>query len=419
MKADRRRRYHSTINTDVESAKSPDLLDAAALEGDPHHEWLAELRSSDPVHWHDGHLGPPFWLITRHDDCTTVARDPETFSSALKGNNLLMPEGELLDQLRSFITRDPPSQRSIRKLVAGAFTPRAVARLEDYIRSTVRSLLDAVPDDGTTDLVRDVVAPLPRTVIGEVLGIPLADRDAVGSWSELLNAFEDPAYASAIATEQPWERLAEYALELARTRADATSDDLIPVLRRAEIDGARLTDEEFSSTFILFSVGGNETTRDTITSTVLELIRRPDLITSLRQHPGSLPSTAVEEMLRWATPLRYFSRTATRDVDLRGRTISAGDRVATYYTAANTDPEVFDDPFRFDPAREPNPHVSFGAGGPHLCIGASLARLEIRVFFEELLPRLEDVELAGDPRWLRSHIQHGMTAMPVHLRLRG
>ena len=378
------------------------------------HEMLAVLRREAPVFWHDETEGKGFWAVTRYEDVVNVNRDNETYSSA-RGSALItdLDEQDLAQQRLMMLNMDPPMHTRYRLLVNKGFTPRTVGRLEERARELVNEIIDQVSEKGECDFVTDVAAELPLQMIAEIMGVPQEDRHLVFDWSNRMIGSEDPEYGvTAEAAQQASLELYAYANQLAGQKRAAPSDDVISVLLGADVDGERLSELEFDLFFLLLSVAGNETTRNLISHGTLALIEHPDERAKLLADPTLLPS-AIEEMLRWATPVMHFRRTAARDTEIGGQPIAEGDKVVIWYISANRDEAVFADPYRFDIARSPNEHVSFGGGGPHFCLGANLARLEIRVMFEELLRRIPDMELAGPVQRLRSNFINGLKHMPV------
>jgi cholest-4-en-3-one 26-monooxygenase len=382
------------------------------VKGVPHDAFRL-LRREAPVFWQEmpGHRG--FWAITRYEDVVTVSKDAATFSS-YKGGTILkdLPEEDLNNTRTIMLNMDPPQHSKYRKLVSQGFTPRMTARLEPRIRAATTEILDAVAERGECDFVRDIAAELPLIVIAELVGVPLEDRHKVFEWSNRLIGFDDPEFASSendgkAAAMEMW----MYANQLAEQRKKEPRDDLVSVLMTGEVDGEKLSEVEFDSFFLLLAVAGNETTRNLISGGMLALIEHPAERQKLLDDPSLIPS-AVEEMLRWVSAVSQFRRTATRDTEIRGQKIREGDKVVVYYQSANRDEAVFKDPDTFDVTRSPNNHLAFGIG-EHFCLGANLARLEIRVMFEELLRRMPDIELAGPVRRLRSNFINGVKEMPV------
>jgi cholest-4-en-3-one 26-monooxygenase len=308
---------------------------------------------------------------------------------------------------------DPPRHTRLRLIVNKGFTPRMISRLHERVREIARDIVASIAERGECDFVVDVAAELPLQVIAELMGVPQADRHQLFDWSNRMIGSEDPEYA--VAAEEAQTAAIEmfgYANELAVHKRANPSDDIISVLLQAEVDGERLSDLEFDLFFELLAVAGNETTRNLISHGMLALIENPDQRKLLLDDPQLLDST-VEEMLRWASPVMYMRRTARSDFEIRGETIREGDKVALWYIAANHDPDVFEDPHRFDLTRSPNEHEAFGGGGPHFCLGTHLARLEIKVMFEEVLARIPEMELSGEVQRLRSNFINGIKHLPV------
>jgi len=314
---------------------------------------------------------------------------------------------------------DPPRHTKLRNLVNKGFTPKMVRVMEPHVRDIATSIIDGVARRGECDFVTEVAAELPLQVIAELIGIPLEDRHRVFEWSNTMIGLEDPEYGNSLeqATQASMAMFA-FADELASERRQQPRDDLVTAIIDAEVDGEQLTQLEFNVFFLLLAVAGNETTRNLISGGMLALMEYPEQRERLRADPSLMP-TAVEEMLRWVTPVMYFRRTATRDTELRGGRIREGDKVTMWYISANRDEEAFPDADRFEVARDPNAHLAFGGGGVHFCLGASLARLEIRVMFEELLRRLPDIELAGPVSRLRSNFISGIKHIPVRFTPEG
>jgi cholest-4-en-3-one 26-monooxygenase len=384
------------------------------LAGVPH-DAFAALRRDDPVHWQDDHLGGGYWNVTRYADVVRVSRDAATFSSWVGGTQIETPEAGILEQTRALmLNMDPPDHTKLRLLVNRGFTPRMIKRLEDGVRSGARDLVDRVCEAGTCDLVEDVAAELPLQVMGELLGVPAEDRHAVLAWTNNQSGNNDPEYRTGDenAGLQSMISMLGYAAGLAQRKRAEPGDDIMTSLLHAQVDGDALGDTEFQMFFLLLAVAGNETTRNLVAQGVLALLEQPDQLERLRHDPALLP-TAVEELLRWVTPVMHFRRTATRDVDVAGQRIHRGDRVVIWYVSANRDEEVFPAAASLDIGRQPNPHVSFGATGPHFCLGAHLGRLEAQVLLHEIVTRMPELALAGPPARLRSNFINGLKHLPV------
>jgi len=391
-----------------------DLTDLDTFVQGVPHEQFDVLRAEAPVYFHPEHDGGGgFWCITRADDLAQVSHDWQHHSSEWGITLHELPEESLEQQRMMMIIMDPPKHTKLRLLVNKGFTPRMISRLHDQVREIARDIVASVASRGECDFVVDVAAELPLRVIAEMMGVPQDERHKVFDWSNRLIGSEDPEYA--VSPEDAMEAAMEmfvYANELAAAKRANPGDDIISVLLNAEVDGERLTDIEFDLFFQLLAVAGNETTRNLISHGMLALLENPDQMAQLIADPGLLPS-AVDEMLRYASPVMYMRRTARADTTVRGQEIKAGDKVALWYIAANHDPEVFPDPHRFDVTRAPTEHEAFGGGGPHFCLGTHLAKLEITVMFEELLAAIPDMELAGDVQRLRSNFINGIKHMPV------
>ncbi len=399
-----------------------DLLDRDRFtEGIPH-EWFTWLRANAPVFHHDEPGGDGFWVITRYDDIVTANRDAASFSSSQELGGVVMLEGptapipgtEMAGNMMLFM--DPPGHTRYRKLVNRGFTPRMIAALEPHVRELTVGILDAALAKGDCDFVVDVAAELPLEVIAELLGVPLEDRHKLFDWSNRMVGSEDPEYR--VSDEHVTEAQVEmfmYAQQLAEQRRTAPQEDIVTTLLNAEVDGDTLSEMDFNLFFMLLSVAGNETTRNAIAHGLNAFLEHPDQWALLVEDPAARIDGAVEEILRWASPVMYFRRNARRDVTLGGQEIKAGEKISLWYISANRDESVFDEPFRFDITRDPNPHIAFGGGGPHFCLGAQLARLEIRLLFEELAARVPRLEALGEPDRLRSNFIGGIKHLPVRL----
>ncbi|MCU1454895.1 MAG: cytochrome [Acidimicrobiales bacterium] len=385
------------------------------VEGVPH-EMFATLRREAPVRWIE-HDGVGSWTVTSHEHIVRVNRDAKTFSSWV--GTALLPEmaPENLEQQRMMMLNlDPPEHTKLRLIVNKAFTPRRIEELVDRLRVRARAIVAEVADRGSCDFVTDVAAELPLQAIAELLGVPQEDRHLVFDWSNKMIGAEDPEFEvspeeSGLAAVE----LYEYAQSLADDKRKHPGNDIVTTLLEAEVEGHRLTDLDFNLFFMLLAVAGNETTRNAIAHSMLALIEHPDERSKLLADPAKLTS-AIEEFLRWATPVMSFRRTATCDVELGGQQIREGDRVVMWHMAGNRDEAVFADPYRFDIGRDPNLHlqqIAFGGGGPHFCLGANLARAEMRIMFTEVLAVLPDMELSGPVERLRSNFINGIKHMPV------
>ena len=395
-----------------EDLYSPDTY----LRGIPH-ESYAKLRAECPVYFQEEPGGRGYWMVLKHEDVTFVSKNPQLFSSWRGGSNIEDYEGDDLTQIRFLMTNmDPPQHAKYRRLVRKGFTPRMVSAMGDKIRHQVKDILDGVEGREAFDFVREVAAELPLRVIADLMGVPQEDRGRIFDWSNRLIGFDDPEFQTSledgrIAAMEMW----MYANDLAEQRAGEMGDDLVRVLLNAEIEGEKLTEMEFDAFFLLLSVAGNETTRNAISGGVLTFLQHPDQFQLLKDNPDKYMDSAVEEMLRFVSPLIYFRRTATQDIELNGQLIKENEKLTLMYHSANRDEDVFEDPQTFDITRDPNPHLSFGVG-EHFCLGANLARLEIKIFFEELLKRVSDIELDGDVRRLRSNFINGIKEMPVRVK---
>ena len=392
------------------------------LDGIPHDRFAA-MRAAPGLTWHRYTEGG-FWAVTRHGDVRAASRNPEVFSSEIGHTNLWDLEADALEARRSLIDTDPPDHTRLRRIVSRHFTPRNVARLAAATRAIAAELLDGFVASGGSDWVGAVAAPLPIRVIMLMLGIPEADADYLVELSDYLveGTGDRPTLApDAFGNTTPLRLLpfgspASHALfvygeELGERRRAEPATDLVTELVRAA-DGGRLSPAEYRNFFQLLVFAGNETTRTALVHGALALAEHPDELRRLHRHPELL-DRAVEEVLRWATPVLHMRRTARCDTALAGTAVAAGDKVVMWYASANRDPETFADPFRFDVARSPNEHFSFGGGGHHFCLGASLARLEIRVLLEELLVRRVGLRRAGEPQRIASNFVHGVASVAM------
>ncbi|MFD7262734.1 cytochrome P450 [Streptomyces sp. NPDC059874] len=395
-----------------------DLLEDTWARGVPH-EQFTRLRREDPVHWHEipgPHEG--FYAVTRHADVKAISRDPELWSTELGSFMVRDQSPESLESLRLVLLgMDAPRHSRYRALVSAGFTPRTVRRLAARIGQRAVSLVEeAVTPGRDMDFVSEVAAWLPIQTICEMVGVPPGDERLIFDWSNRMAGGQDPELsAGRHDSDLAAAEIYAYCDALAADRRAHPREDILSTLVHAEVDGDRLTQHEINMFFVLLCVAGNETTRNLLSATVLALAEHPAARAELAASPKdeALWNSATEEFLRWGGSIHNFRRTATRDTVLRGRPIAAGQKVVTYYTSANRDEEVFDAPFTFDVRRTPNDHLAFGGGGPHFCLGAGLARTQIKALIRELLLRHADFELAGEVRRLRSDFINGIKYLPV------
>ncbi len=404
------------------------------VDGVPH-ETFRQLRDNDPVSWWDERDGGSgFWAVTRYDDLLTVSRDVETFRSG-EGITLEEMRPEAFEARRSMIEYDPPAHTRYRRLVSKPFSRREVYAYENAIRLLSRQVLDvALPPGGSQlDFVEAIAKQLPMRMLGRLLGVP--DED--GPWlvergDALLGNFDpemtdypidmvDTAEFEMMPFRSPaGVDLYRYGQRQVALRQSNPTDDIISDLLRPTIDGERLSEQEFNNFFVLLVGAGNDTTRYTMTEGLKALIEHPAQLAELRDSIGRDPAlmdSAIEEMLRWGTVTMHFRRTATRDVTMRGSNIKRGDKVVIWFISADYDDRQFTSPFEFDIHRTPNDHVAFGRMSPHLCLGAQLARMELKVMFEELLPRLADAQITGPAPRLRSNFMSGIKHLPIAVSL--
>ncbi len=397
------------------------LLDRDRFTQGVPHEWFTYLRANAPIYRHPEPDGPGFWVLTKHEDVVTVGKDGALYSSAQSNGGVVtletyeLPEGGggLGEDAEIMLMTDAPKHTRQRKLVNRGFTPRMVGALDEHIRVLATKIVDEVIEKGEADFVVDIAAELPLQVIAEMLGVPHDDRQKLFDWSNRMVGSEDPEYLvdeSQVMNAQV--EMFMYAQQLAADRRENPRDDIVTTLLFAELDGDKLSEMDFNLFFMLLSVAGNETTRNSITHGMLAFFDHADQWANLVADPELIDS-AVEEIVRWASPVMYFRRNVTEDHDFKGHAFKQGDKVAIYYTSANRDEEVFEDPFGFDITRDPNPHVGFGGGGPHFCLGANLARLQIKALFGELARRVPDIHRTGDVQHLRSNFIGGVKHVPV------
>jgi cytochrome P450 len=399
-----------------------------ALTAEQRDEVFQVLRNERPVSWHPPAEGalmphdddPGYWAVVRHEDVVTVSRKPELFCSGRGVMYEDIPEF-VLEAGSSFLATDAPRHTKLRRLISSAFTPRRVAAIEDQIHLQASLIVDELVQVGDCDFVKQVSHRLPMWTISEMMGVGLNDREAVTRATDEMAGYNDPDVA---AGREPLEVLMEAMItlstigrELAEARRKDPADDLVTALVQAEVEGEFLTDDEIAAFFVLLSVAGNDTTRNTISLGMKALCEFPDQRLLLTEDFEGQIATAVDEMVRWATPVMTFRRTATQDAELAGQAIAEGDKVVMFYSSANRDERAFRDPWRFDITRKPNAHVGFGGGGPHHCLGAALARRQLRAIFGELVHRVPHLEV-GEPQYALSNFLHDVNRLPCYLASR-
>lgn len=399
-----------------------DFGDVSLWERDDWPGMFAALRTHRPVSWHTEPEipgltfapGTGFWSLVRYDDIVHASRHPEVFVSG-QGTNIPDFPAEVYEFLGSMINMDPPRHTQFRLIVNRGFTPRRVGAIEQSVHDRARAIVDAVAAKGECDFVTEIAAALPLQIICDMLGIPESDYRWIFDQTNIVLGASDPEYggeitAAFLAAQELW----RYAQDLRADRLANPRDDITTAISQAEVDGHSLTPEEFGSFFVLLVAAGNETTRNAISHGMKALTDNPDQHQLWLDDFAGVAPTAVEEIIRWATPVIHFRRTCVaQDIELGGTRIEEGQKVVLWYNSANRDEERFEDPYRFDVRRTPNEHVGFGGGGPHFCLGAHLARREITVMFEELFRRLPDIHVTGEPEMLLSNFIHGIKRMPV------
>jgi len=392
---------------------------------------FAELRQADPLHWSDEDSpNHGFWSVTRYHDIVRVLRDSETLTSE-RFTNLEEVDAEQEEARRSLLETDGARHRALRRLLQGQFTPAAVAQYETFLRGLTATTLDNAFSQGEFDFVGEVASDFPINVLAKLLDVPVEDNKQLIDWGNRMIGFDDPEHADVLINDPESEkyRLVPFrspaALEvfaygdaLAKERRGKNGTDLVSVLVNGDMsDGIALSERDFHTNFLLLVVAGNETTRHTISHTMINLIQNPDQLTKLQENPELIP-WAVEEFLRFASPVYHFRRTATKDVEIHGQSIKSGEKIVTWFASGNRDSSIFERANKFDVTRNPNEHMTFGRGGPHMCLGNALARIELRVMFEDLISRIDSMELTGPVDYLRSNFVHGIKRMPVRVKLR-
>jgi cytochrome P450 len=406
-----------------------DLTDLDAFARNGGWAMFDRLRAEDPVHWTPE--APPnsgFWAVTRYADIDVVDRDSETYTST-KYVNLEEVDDDLMDLRRSMLETDGPRHRALRKLIQREFSPGPLARnYESFLRDLTNVTIDNALQNSEFDFVEKVSADFPINVLVRLLDVPVSDTGMLIKWGNQMVANTDPDYTEHLITDPDSDQykhlpfrspaaleVFEYGRDLARRRKGGDGKDLISILvNKIPEDGQPLSPSDFDNYFLLLVIAGNETTRHAISQSMLALIENQDQLKLLQEQPELIPG-AVEEFLRWASPVYHFRRTTTRDVELGGKQIKAGDKVVMWFASGNRDEAVFEDPYRFDVTRTNVDHLTFGKGSPHVCLGNALARMEIRLMFSELIPRLASIELNGEVTRVRSNFINGIKKFPVRV----
>lgn len=412
----------------LDPAGDLDVFDPRIYKRGIPHDVFRRLRDEYPVSWQQEHevlgwpAGPGFWAVTRYADVEHVLRSPQVFSSHLGATQIRDPEpGDLPFIRRMMLNMDPPEHVRLRRIVSRAFTPRRIEKFAGDVAARARTLIDDVAGRGECDFTADVSDDFPLLNLADLLGVPESDRGMLLEWTNRVIGYQDPEHADVArdADGKPvnprspamLRDMFEYAQQLAAYKRAHPTDDVMTSLATADVDGRALSDAELEMFFFLLSVAGNDTVRSAVPGGMLALIEHPGERRRLLDDPGLL-DTAIEEMLRWHPPVLSFRRTAVEDTVLADQAIEAGDKVVVFHASANYDERRFPEPYRFDVTRAPNDHVAFG-DGPHVCLGAHFARLQLRIFFREALWRLPDMELAGPVDRLVSNFIHGIKHMPV------
>ncbi|MCV7346753.1 cytochrome P450 [Mycolicibacterium rhodesiae] len=395
----------------------PDLIQAGMPVAQ-----FAQLRKTAPVWWNEQPLGSTvfddggYWVITKHRDIRDISRDGDLWSTNQRGVVMRFADDMTADQVEItkalLINHDAPEHTRLRKLVSRLFTPRAVAKLEEKLADAARDIVAAAAAKDTGDFVDDIAMQLPLLAIADLLGVPEEDRQKLFHWTNSIMNTDDPEFNDVDPIEANAE-LMGYAYSMAEQRRQCPADDIVTRLVEADLDGESLSEVEFAFFVILLAVAGNETTRNAMTHGMNAFFENPDQWELFKRER---PETTADEIVRWATPVHCFQRTATRDTEIGGVTIREGQRAGLFYSSANYDEEVFDNPFGFNILRDPNPHLGFGGNGAHFCIGANLARMEIKLIFNEIANQIPDISKLGEPQRLRSGWLNGVKHLPVTYR---
>ncbi|MDV2476939.1 cytochrome P450 [Rhodococcus zopfii] len=387
-------------------------------------EEFAELRRTAPVWWNKkspdkgGFHDEGFWVVSRHEEVREVSRRSDVFSSwentAIPRFSDDMERANIELQRHVLLNKDAPEHTKLRKLVARGFTPRAINALREDLETRARTIVEAAAKEGNGDFVTQVAAELPLQAIADLIGVPQEDRTKIFEWSNQMTGYDDPENTAdpALASME----VLGYAYQMAAARKECPADDIVTKLIEADIDGDELSPEEFGFFFIVLAVAGNETTRNATTHGMLAFLEHPEQWEIFKR---DRPKTAVDEIIRWATPVTSFQRTALEDTELGGQKIAKGDRVVMLYASANNDEEVFENPREFDILRDPNPHLAFGGTGAHFCLGANLARMEIEIIFNAIADLVPDITKVADPKRLRSAWLNGIKEFEVDYKTEG
>jgi cholest-4-en-3-one 26-monooxygenase len=384
---------------------------------------FAELRKTQPIWWCEQPIGKAggfndggYWVVTKLNDVKEVSRRSDIFSSY---ENCVIPRfnddiarEDIEVQRFVMLNMDAPHHTRLRKIISRGFTPRAVGRLEAELTERAQNIAKTALAEGSGDFVEQVSAELPLQAIAGLLGVPLEDRDKLFRWSNEMTGNDDPEYAHVDPKMSSFE-LISYAMQMAEEKARNPGEDIVTTLINADIEGEKLSDDEFGFFVVMLAVAGNETTRNSITHGMIAFADNPD---QWELYKRERPDTVADEIVRWATPVHCFQRTALADTELGGVTIREGQRVGLFYSSANYDENVFESPFRFDVLRDPNPHLGFGGNGAHFCIGANLARMEIKLIFNEIAEQIPDIAKLSEPQRLRSGWLNGVKRLAVSYR---
>lgn len=404
----------------TKNRKVVDLNDQGVfVKGQPH-DAFDVIRRDFPLYWNeeDRTWGPGFWNVTRYSDVIAVSRDTDTFSSASGINISYPPDVDptiITAVVGNMICMDPPLHRSYRKIAQPYFAPRTIAGLEARVRELTTGILDKALAKRDIDFMEDIAAPLPISVLCDMLGVPHSDWRLIFDWSNVLIGFDDPDLGqSEENVNNTFMSLFGYGQQMIADRRANPRDDLMTAIANAKPeDGQAIPEHLLNGFFLLMVIAGNETTRNSISGGMLALAKNPKEKKKLVDDPARI-GVGVEEILRYVSPVNYMRRTVLKDTTLAGQKLATGDKVVMWYGAANRDPQAFDRPHEFDVSRDPNPHLAFGIG-EHFCLGARLARLQIRVMFEELFRRTKSIELGGDVRYMRTNFINGIKAMPMRI----